>query len=132
PALGPDREFEAAVDYMARVVDPESRAVPLVALLDNPQHEFFPGMFAWIRIPAGRTEEALVVPPSAGRTHDSKDFRFVEDEHKPRKFHRVHVAVGKETPEGVTITRSLREGQRVVVDGVFLLKSELLLEPEEE
>ena len=132
PALGPDREFEAVVDYMARAVDPESRAVPLVALLENPGHEFFPGMFAWIKIPAGRAEEALVVPPAAVWPHDKQDFVFVEDEHVPRKFHRVDVKVGRETPEGVTIARGLREGQRVVVEGVFLLKSELLLEPEEE
>jgi RND family efflux transporter MFP subunit len=131
PTLGEDREFEAVVDYMARAVDPESRAVPLVALLDNPKHEFFPGMFAWIKIPAGRAEEALVVPPAAVRTHDKQDFVFVEDDHEPRTFHRVDVKVGRETPEGVTIARGLREGQRVVVEGVFLLKSELLLEPEE-
>src|SRR5262249_54844213 len=121
PTLGYEREFEAAVDYMARVVDPESRAVPLVALLDNPRHEFFPGMFAWVRIPAGRAEEALVVPPSALRTHDRQDFVFVEDEYEPRTFHRVDVKVGRETPEGATIARGLREGQRVVVEGVFLL-----------
>jgi membrane fusion protein, heavy metal efflux system len=131
PTLGEDREFEAVVDYMARAVDPVTRAVPLVALLDNPRHEFFPGMFAWIRIPAGRAEEALVVPPAALWTHDKHDFVFVEDETEPRKFHRVDVKVGKETPEGVTIASGLREGQRVVVEGVFLLKSELLLEPEE-
>jgi RND family efflux transporter MFP subunit len=132
PNLGEDREFEAVVDYMARVVDRESRAVPLVALLDNPKHEFFPGMFAWVKIPAGHAEEALVVPPAAVRTHDKQDFVFVEDQYEPRTFHRVDVKVGRETPEGVTIASGLREGQRVVVEGVFLLKSELLLEPEEE
>ncbi len=132
PALGEERDFEAVVDYMARMVDPETRAVPLVALIENPRHELFPGMFAWIRIPAGRPEEALVIPPAALRTHDRQSFVFVEDETEPRKFRRVDVKVGRETPEGVTITGGLKEGQRVVVEGVFLLKSELLLEPEEE
>jgi RND family efflux transporter MFP subunit len=132
PAVGEDREFDAVVDYVGRFVDPESRAVPIVALLDNPRHELYPGMFARIRIPAGKPDEALVVPAAALRTHDKQDFVFVEDEREPRKFRRVDVKVGRETPEGVTIAKGLTEGQRVVVRGVFLLKSELLLEPEEE
>jgi multidrug efflux pump subunit AcrA (membrane-fusion protein) len=89
-------------------------------------------MFAWIKIPAGIAEDNLVVPPGALRTHDRQDFVFVEDAHEPRKFVRVDVTVGKKTPEWVTIASGLSAGQRVVVGGSFLLKSELLLEPEEE
>ena len=131
-AVGKDREFDAVVDYVGRFVDPESRAVPIIALIDNANHDLYPGMFARIKIPAGKPEEALVVPPAALRTHDQQSFVFVEDEREPRKFRRVDVKVGRETPEGVTIASGLTEGQRVVVRGVFLLKSELLLEPEEE
>jgi RND family efflux transporter MFP subunit len=130
PQLGEDREFDAVVDYVGRFVDPESRAIPIVALIDNANHALYPGMLARIKIPAGKPEEALVVPPSALRTHDQQKFVFVEDEREPRKFHRVDVKVGRETAEGVTIASGLSEGQRVVVRGVFLLKSELLLEPE--
>ncbi len=131
PAVGGEREFEAQVDYVGRMVDAETKAVTLVAHLDNARHEFKPGMFARIKIPAGQATEVLVVPSAALRTHDSQDFVFVEDELEPRKFHRVDVTIGKHTPEGVTIASGLIEGQRVVVEGAFLLKSELLLEPEE-
>jgi len=112
-------------------VDPVTRAVPLVAVLDNPKHELKPGMFAWVKIPAGMAIEELVVPPGALRTENNHDFVFVEDEAEPHKFRRVDVTIGRQTREWVTIASGLAPGQRVVVEGTFLLKSELLLEPEE-
>ena len=129
-ALGEDREFDAKVDYVGRAVDAQTRAVPLVALLDNSKHEFKPGMFARIKIPSGTADDDLVVPAAALCTHDRQDFVFVEDENEQRTFHRVDVVVGKKTPEWVTIASGLAAGQRVVVDRANLLKNELLLEQE--
>ena len=131
-AVGKEREFDAKVDYVGRAVDAQTRAVPLVALLDNAKHEFRPGMFAWIKIPSGTTGDELVIPAAAIRTHDRQDFVFAVDTDDPRTFHRIDVVVGKRTPEWVTIASGLTEGQRIVVNGAFLLKNELLLEQEEE
>ena len=130
-ALGEDREFATKVDYVGRDIDPQTHAVPLIAELDNSKHELKPGMFARIKIASGANEEALVVPAAALRTHDRQDFVFVADEQDPRTFHRVDVVVGKRTPDWVTIETGLTAGQRVVVEGAFLLKNELLLEQEE-
>jgi cobalt-zinc-cadmium efflux system membrane fusion protein len=132
PALGEDHEFDAKVDYVGRAFDAQTRAIPLVALLDNSLHQFKPGMFAWIKIPSGTSEAELVVPAAAIGTHERQDFVFVEDEQDPRTFHRVDVVVGTRTPDWVTITAGLTTRARVVVEGAFLLKNELLLEPEEE
>jgi cobalt-zinc-cadmium efflux system membrane fusion protein len=89
-------------------------------------------MYANIRIPAGKAEEQVVIPPSGLLTEGYRDFVFVEDDEEPRKFHRVNIKVGRVAPEWVTVVSGLAPGQRVVVEGTFLLKSELLLEPEEE
>lgn len=129
PALD-GREFEAKVHYVGRMVDPESRAVPLIAELDNRDHALKPGMFAWVSLPAGATEEALVVPPSAVQTHEGRQFVFVEV--APRTFRRADVTVGVKTADRVAIEQGLALGQIVVTHGAFLLKSELLLEREEE
>ncbi|MSR57829.1 MAG: efflux RND transporter periplasmic adaptor subunit [Planctomycetaceae bacterium] len=125
PALG-GKEFEAQVDYVGREVERETRAVPLIALLDNTQRYFKPGMFAWVSLPAGSSAEALAVPPAAVQMHDGQQFVFVED--GPGSFHRVDVTVGARTPEWVAIDKGLDLDQRVVTQGAFLLKSELLLE----
>jgi cobalt-zinc-cadmium efflux system membrane fusion protein len=127
-----NREFDAAVEYVGRFVDPDTRAVPLHAEFDNSKLALKPGMRAWITIPAGEARDELVVPSAAVLTHDKQTFVFVEDEREPRKYLRVDVTVGKAAPEGTTITSGLTAGQRVVVEGAFLLKSELLLERGEE
>ena len=127
-----ERAFEAEVEYVGRTVDPEKRAVALHAEFDNSKQGLKPGMRAWITIPAGEAREELVVPSAAVLTHEKQPFVFVEDEREPRRFKRVDVTVGKSTPEGTAIASGLEIGQRVVVEGAFLLKSELLLEREEE
>jgi multidrug efflux pump subunit AcrA (membrane-fusion protein) len=132
PYVGEDREFEATIDYVGRFVDDQNKAVPLVAQVDNAQHELLPGMFARIMIPAGEVALELVVPEAALLTSDGQDFVFVADEHEERTYHRVDVQVGMRAAKRVTITSGLTAGQRVVVAKAATLKNELLLEPEEE
>jgi cobalt-zinc-cadmium efflux system membrane fusion protein len=129
PALG-GREWEAKVNYVGSMVDTESRAVPLIAELDNHDHEIKPGMFVWVALPVGESAELLTVPPGAIQTHEGRQFVFVED--SPRTFRRVDVTTGARTVDRVSIDRGLEPGQLVVTDGAFVLKSELLLEREEE
>lgn len=131
-AVGEEHEFDAKVDYVGRAVDAQTRAVPLVALLENSKHEFKPGMFARIKIPSGTAEEELVIPAAALRTHNRQDFVFVVDADDPRTFHRVDVVVGKRTPDWAEIASGLTARQRIVVEGAFLLKNELLLEQEKD
>ncbi len=50
PATG-DRRYSATVAFVGAVVDPETRALPLVATLENPQRIFKPGMFVWVSVP---------------------------------------------------------------------------------
>lgn len=129
PALA-DREFSARVEFVGRAVDHETQAVPLVAELDNAKQLLRPGMFVWVTLPAGPAEESLVVPSAAVLTHEGAKFVFVED--GPRAFRRIDVTTGLQTPQGTAILAGLKENQRVVAQGAFLLKSELLLEPEED
>lgn len=129
PAAG-SHEFEARVDFVGREVDRETRAVPLIAVIDNGKKLLKPGMFAWVSIAASAGEEALAVPPGAVQTHDGRTFVFVEE--SARTFARVDVTLGTRTRDWVAIERGLSAGQRVVTEGAFLLKSELLLERDEE
>lgn len=129
PALA-NREVEAQVDYIGRAVESQTRAVPLIAVLDNADHKFKPGMFVWVSLPAGKSRESLAVPPAALLTHDGHEFVFVEE--APNTYRRVDVKVGARTQDWVAIDGGLALEQRVVTRGAFLLKSELLLEREEE
>jgi cobalt-zinc-cadmium efflux system membrane fusion protein len=124
------KPLEARVDFLGRSVDHETQAVPLIAVLDNAGHHVKPGMFAWVSLPAGKPREALAVPTAALQVHEGRTFVFVAE--GPRTFRRADVVVGMQTPEWVAIEQGLAPGQLVVTAGAFVLKSELLLEREEE
>ncbi len=57
---------------------------------------------------------------------------FKPDPAQPRTFTRQDVKLGRSTPEGQIITEGLKPGDRIVVAGTFLLKSELILQNDTE
>jgi cobalt-zinc-cadmium efflux system membrane fusion protein len=129
PALN-DEELAAKVRFIGARVDPHTRSVPLVAELTNEHSRLKPGMFAWVEVPLAQPREVLVVPAGAIMRHENQPFVFVPA--GPDEFRRVDVAVGLETRGGVEILAGLESGQQVVDRGAFYLKSELLLERDEE
>ena len=62
--------------------------------------------------------------------HEGKVFVFVPD--GPGRYRRMDIEAGREEGGFVEVKRGLEAGQQVVARGAFLLKSELLLEKEEE
>jgi len=128
PAL-PEQSFPAVVKHLGGAVTEETRAVPLIAELDNSQGQFRPGQFVWIDVPLEASREALAVP--AGALMQEGDAHFVFVAEGSGRFRRVDVRPGLVTPEWAEIASGLAVGQPVVTSGAFALKSELLLEPEE-
>jgi RND family efflux transporter MFP subunit len=129
PALG-GAPLRATVRFIGSQITPEKRAVPLVLELDNSQGRLRPGMFAWVQIPLAPAREALVVPAAAIQRHENQPMVFIPV--GERKYRRVDVTLGVEAGNQVEIREGLAEGDPVVVQGAFFLKSELLLEREEE
>lgn len=128
PAL-PGETFEARVKYVGAEVSSTTRALPLVAELDNTAGRFRPGMFAWVVLPMETPRQGLAVSPGAIERQDAEQFVFVEE--AKDRYRRVNVKTGLETPDYVEILAGLSTGQMVVDEGAFYLKSELLLEDEE-
>lgn len=128
PAL-PGQTFTAKVHHLGAAVSPETRAVPLVAEIDNTDGKFRPGMFAWVTIPYESADARLVVPAAAVVRHGEQPMVFLPA--GERTYRRVNIQVGRETPEWIEVVAGLTAGQPVVTRGAFTLKSELLIEREE-
>lgn len=128
PAL-PGVAAKAKVQFFSVGVSNETRAVPLVAELPNADNRMKPGMFAWVTVPLGPRREALVVPAGAIMRHEDEAFAFVELQ--PGVYRKAVVAPGLTTEEFVEVLSGLKAGEKVVDQGAFFLKSELLLEGEE-
>jgi RND family efflux transporter MFP subunit len=124
----PDFEVGAKVYYVGREVDPSTGAIPLVAELPNESGMLRPGLFARVEIPVGTVQDAIVIPRTAIIDLLGETSVFVV---KDGGYEPVAVETGKSTVDEMEILAGLAEGQQVVVEGVFMLKSELLLEGEE-
>jgi cobalt-zinc-cadmium efflux system membrane fusion protein len=129
PAV-PGQLLHGKVHFIGPEVSDESRAVSLVAEIHNHDGKLKPGMFAWIDVPTSKLRKSLVVPSGAICRHEEAAFVFVPE--GEGAFRRVDVKTGLETGDVVEIQSGLSEGQTVVTQGAFYLKSELLLEREAE
>ncbi len=128
PAL-PDQNFVAVVKYIGTSVSKSTMAIPLIADLDNTENRFRPGMSIWVDIPTSKRRTAIVVPEGAVQRNELQTFVFVQT--GAATFEAREVLVGQQSGEQLQIESGLSEGERVVVDGAFFLKSELLLAEEE-
>ena len=121
--------LSATIRFVGAEVSDQSRALPLIAELETNDGLLKPGLFAWVSIPTGAPRECLAVASSALERHDERTFVFVQEQ--PGQYRRQDVVVGLETAEWTEIRAGVEEGQLVVQQGAFCLKSELLLEGEE-
>jgi Cu(I)/Ag(I) efflux system membrane fusion protein len=108
----------ARVDMSTMQIDPQTRTAKLRMALRNPRGAFRPGAFAEVEILSGR-QRSLAVPRDAViRTGRGE---FVVTAEGGDHFRRVQVQTGVETNELIAITHGLKEGERVAVNGQFLL-----------
>lgn len=129
PAL-PNQSLEATISFIGRTVNAESRATPLVADIHNDDGLLKPGMFVRVLLPDGAAVQTTAIPDSAVVRHEGRVFVFVET--GPRQFTPRDVTLGLAVDPLVEVKSGLQKGERIAISGTFLLKSELLLEPEDE
>ena len=123
----PDRTFEGKVDQLASVVDPARRVLEARIVLQNPDGALRPGMTATARIlgvPEANAPAVISVPRGALQTIDGQPFVFIE--RSAGKFELRAVERGVELEQGVEIKQGLTGDETIVIDGSFILKSEVL------
>ena len=121
---------DAMIHFSGREVDPSTNAIPLVALIENVDGRLRPGMFVRVAIPVTDVRQALTIPEAAVLEHDRKPFVFVPV--GENQFQRVDIETGVRTNGLIEVLSGLKSGDKVVSEGGFFLKSELLLQGESE
>lgn len=122
----PGRAWSGRVDFVGMALDEETRTLPIRVELDNPDGVLRPGLFGTLRLVSDTTARSnALVPLGAVQEVDGSPVVFVEGEHSG-EFAAVRVALGPQDGRQVEVTDGLSPGQRVVVEGAFALKSELL------
>jgi len=115
----PDQTFGGRVARVADTLDPKTRTIKVMIELDNARGRFKPEMFGRIRhLEAMRETPAL--PVGAIIQDGGKKIVYVEQD--KGKFEAREVVTGNRSGDMVAIVSGLRPGERVVVDGVMLLR----------
>ena len=114
----PAERFEGRVQFVGDVLAPETRTVKVRIELPNEQHRLKPGMFARVTL-QGKEVPEILVPSSALLVRGDKSFVFVEK--APWTLERRSVEVGEPLALGVSVTRGLAVGERIVTANTILL-----------
>lgn len=119
----PGRTITGRVSQVGGQVDPESRTVPVRIVVANPDATLRPGMSASAQLPIGdSTATILTVPSGALQRIGSEWVVFIPKDEG--HFEVREVGRGRNLGAQVEIVHGLKPGERVVVDGSFVLKAE--------
>jgi len=120
----PGETFRGKVVLLGNRVETESRTLEVRIEVNNADGRLKPGMFADVEIATTAIKDVLVISDEALQTLDDEQIVFVAV--SDTKFEKRVVKVGLEQHGRVQILEGIMEGERVVTEGSFILKSELL------
>ncbi|MDK2743201.1 MAG: efflux RND transporter periplasmic adaptor subunit [Nitrospira sp. BO4] len=123
----PNEVFKGTITYVGDVLDPVTRTMQLRLELPNLDGRLKPEMFATIRLFSEAQPDRLAVPEAALQRDQGRTFVFVQRSANEYELREVHV--GESNGTLTSILGGLNEGEPVVTNGAFVLKSELLKKP---
>lgn len=122
----PGRRFKGALETLGATMDETTRTVKARALIPNPEGLLRPGMFCKATLIWTRNEDVLAVPRTAVLEDEGQCFVFTHL--KDDYYIRTPIKKGRDFSDSIEILEGLVEGQKVVTEGAFLLKSDVLRE----
>lgn len=123
----PKEHFDGTIEYLGKQVDPVARTVTARIRLANRADILRIGLFGSARVSVDddtKKSPVLVVPRSALTEIGGKSAVFVR--HADDDFELHEVVLGRAALGKIEIVSGLREGEQIVTDGVFTLKSAVL------
>jgi membrane fusion protein, heavy metal efflux system len=111
---------DGKVVTLGRVLDPQTRTVPLVFELTNPEGRLRVGQFARVVIATGQPERKLAIPDSAVIDDAGKAIAFVQVEGEA--FERRPLTLGIRSNGWVEVQEGLAPGEHVVTTGAYEIK----------
>jgi multidrug efflux pump subunit AcrA (membrane-fusion protein) len=122
----PEREFKGIFKSIGDVLSKETRTVKGRVEIRDQTGILKPGMLVEVYIKGNKSEEVLSIPESAVRKIEGKDFVFVSVGRN--SFELREVELGRSFDGFREVLNGLREGELIVSEGSFLLKSHALKE----
>ena len=120
----PGERFPGKITNLGQELDKTTRVMKVRIVLNNPGMKLKPEMLANAEIPVGRQKPMLVVPSDAIQQINGQDVIFVRT--AADRFAIRPVRVGETAGGRTPVFEGLEPGEQIVVQGSFVLKSQLL------
>ncbi len=117
----PDHPFEGRVSYIGDTLDPQTRTTRVRCEVSNHDLRLKTDMFANIELPTKFSKQAIAVASAALQVVEGKNVVFIR--HSPTQFEKREVEKGVTVNQQTEIVRGLKQGEPVVTQGAFHLKS---------
>ena len=122
----PERTFEGTVTYIQSAIDPDTRTARARITVENAHAQLKPGMFASVTVTDPHVGDApavgVVIPASAVQRDGNEPIAFVQT--AARRYERRELTIGQRTDHLVHVLHGISQGESVVIEGTFILKSE--------
>jgi Cu(I)/Ag(I) efflux system membrane fusion protein len=118
----PNRTLHGHVDFIEPAANPQMRTVPVHVHVANPQMRLLPGMFVSATFVSRAAEPSIVVPRSA--VLDTGTRKIVYLARPNGLFEAREVQVGAATEDLFPVLHGLTMGDKVVLNGNFLIDSQ--------
>jgi len=120
----PGETFRGKIARVSGDIEESSRTLEIRVEVDNRDRRLKPGMFADIRITTSILQNALLIDDAALQSEGEEEIVFVALD--GTRFEKRTVKIGREQAGRVQILSGIKAGEKVVTEGSFTLKSEML------
>ncbi len=117
----PEEKFRGRVTYISDILDPQTRTARVRCEVSNMGFRLKLDMFAAVDVPTTFSRKAIAVPTGAIQQIEGKNVVFVR--RSEQTFETRTVKTGKVLEGRTEIVAGLAEGEPIVVQGAFHLKS---------
>ncbi|MHB1698617.1 MAG: efflux RND transporter periplasmic adaptor subunit [Acidobacteriaceae bacterium] len=116
--------YQGVISNLGQEFDPTTRMIQVRITVSHPDNRLRPEMLANAEFGTADGKPTLFVPQEAVQQVNGEDVVFVQT--APDIFHVQTVQLGESTQGKVRVLKGLTAGQRVINQGSFIAKSELL------
>ncbi len=109
------------VDYISAIVDPNTRAIGVRVVVDNPKDVLKKQMYVRVLLHSRREQAGLLAPVSAV-LRDDEDLPFVYLANHDGSFSRRRITLGSRVGDRYEITAGLANGDQIVSEGGLFLQ----------
>ena len=120
------KRLHGFVDFADNTVDPLTSTISLRATIANPEQSVMPGTFVYVNVFVTDKIELIMVPPQVVFEDQIGKFVYVNDNGAAA---RRNVKTGFSTRYFTSISKGLRDGDEVIINGLMKLKPGAKIQP---